>query len=67
MLRAVVFAVFLQLTHCVSQPDEIVQPPPGKRNRFRLLQYSSNEDGSKNGDSLKMSVFLFSVLNASEN
>lgn len=67
MFRAVVFAVFLHLTYCVSQPDEIVQPPPGKRNRFRLLQYSANEDGSKNGDSLKISVFFFSVLNASEN
>ena len=69
MFRAVVFAVFLQLTYCVSQPDEIVQPPPGKRNsyRFRLLQYSSNEDGSKDGDSLKISLFFFSVLNASEN
>jgi len=62
MFRAVVFAVFLQLAYCVSQPDEIVQPPPGKRNRFRLLQYSSNEDGSKDGDSLKISLFFFSVL-----
>lgn len=67
MLRSVVFAVFLQLAYCVSQPDEIVQPPPGKRNRFRLLQYSSNENGLKDGDSFKISVFFNSVLSASEN
>lgn len=41
MFRAVVFAVFLQLAYCVSQPDEIVQPPPAPGNG-RLLEGDSS-------------------------
>lgn len=54
MLRTALFAVFLQLAYCVSQPGEI-QQPPGKREEFRLLQCNTD----LKIDSLEKFIFPF--------